>query len=193
MVSGGNTTEQKGTGLLKDADYVVTVYDEDGKVITGAFTGIGKAYKISVTAQKNTANPAAQTCVRGQELTVSVTDNIVGTVSYTNQANYKPSYTGEAIKPSKSDLGALEITWLDGRTVEFQSDQWEFTGNYTNNVNATTYNEDGTVKARAYAEVKILGNNSYTGQTVQVPFEILPLTVTESSVTVPKTITYNQG
>ena len=193
VVSGGNTTEQKGTGLLKDADYVVTVYDEDGKVITGAFTGIGKAYKISVTAQKNTANPAAQTCVRGQELTVSVTDNIVGTVSYTNQANYKPSYTGEAIKPSKSDLGALEITGLDGRTVEFQSDQWEFTGNYTNNVNATTYNEDGTVKARAYAEVKILGNNSYTGQTVQVPFEILPLTVTESSVTVPKTITYNQG
>ena len=113
VVSGGNTTEQKGTGLLKDADYVVTVYDEDGKVITGAFTGIGKAYKISVTAQKNTANPAAQTCVRGQELTVSVTDNIVGTVSYTNQANYKPSYTGEAIKPSKSDLGALEITGLD--------------------------------------------------------------------------------
>ena len=192
--SGSTTTEQAGTGLLKDNDYVVTVYDEDGKVITGAFTGIGKAYKISVTAQKNTANPAAQTCIRGQELTVSVTDNIVGTVSYTNQANYKPSYTGEAIKPSKSDLGALEITGLDGRKVEFQSDQWEFTGNYTNNVNAATYNEDGTIiKTLAYAEVKILGNNSYTGQTVQVPFEILPLTVTESSVTVPKTITYNQG
>ena len=191
--SGSTTIEQTGTGLLKDKDYVVTVYDEDGKVITGAFTGIGKAYKISVTAQKNTANPAAQTCVRGQELTVSVTDNIVGTVSYTNQANYKPAYTGEAIKPSKTDLGALEITGLDGRKVEFQSDQWEFTGNYTNNVNATTYNKDGSIKAQAYAEVKILGNNSYTGQTVQVPFEILPLTVTPSSVTVPKTITYNKG
>ena len=192
--SGSTTTEQAGTGLLKDKDYVVTVYDKDGKVITGAFTGIGKAYKISVTAQKNTANPAAQTCVRGQELTVSVTDNIVGKVSYTNQANYKPAYTGEAIKPSKADLGALEITGLDGRKVEFQSDQWEFTGNYTNNINAATYNEDGTIiKTLAYAEVKILGNNSYTGQTVQVPFEILPLTVTESSVTVPKTITYNKG
>ncbi|MFQ7826717.1 MAG: hypothetical protein ACLRH4_17695, partial [Anaerobutyricum hallii] len=192
--SGSTTTEQAGTGLLKDKDYVVTVYDKDGKVITGAFTGIGKAYTISVTAQKNTANPAAQTCIRGQELTVSVTDNIVGKVSYTNQANYKPAYTGEAIKPSKADLGALEITGLDGRKVEFQSDQWEFTGNYTNNVNAATYNEDGTIiKTLAYAEVKILGNNSYTGQTVQVPFEILPLTVTESSVTVPKTITYNQG
>ena len=193
VVSGKKTTEQKGTGLLKDADYVVTVYDEDGKVITDKFTGIGKAYKISVTACKNTTNPADQTCVRGQELTVSVTDNIVGTVSYTNQANYKPSYTGEAIKPSKSDLGALEITGLDGRKVEFQSDQWEFTGNYTNNINATTYNKDGSIKAQAYAEVKILGNNSYTGQTIQVPFEILPLTVTESSVTVPKTITYNKG
>lgn len=117
--SGSTTTEQAGTGLLKDNDYVVTVYDKDGKVITGAFTGIGKAYTISVTAQKNTANPAAQTCIRGQELTVSVTDNIVGKVSYTNQANYKPAYTGEAIKPSKADLGALEITGLDGRKVEF--------------------------------------------------------------------------
>ena len=87
----------------------------------------------------------------------------------------------------------MEITGLDGRKVEFQSDQWEFTGNYTNNVNAATYNEDSTIKTRAYAEVKILGNNSYTGQIVQVPFEILPLTVTESSVTVPKTITYNKG
>ena len=191
--SGSTTTEQAGTGLLKDNDYVVTVYDKDGKVITGAFTGIGKAYTISVTAQKNTANPAAQTCIRGQELTVSVTDNIVGEVSYTNQANYKPAYTGEAIKPSKADLGALEITGLDGRKVEFQSDQWEFTGNYTNNINATTYNKDGSIKAQAYAEVKILGNNSYTGQTIQVPFEILPLTVTESSVTVPKTVTYNKG
>ena len=191
--SGSTTTEQAGTGLLKDNDYVVTVYDKDGKVITGAFTGIGKAYTISVTAQKNTANPAAQTCIRGQELTVSVTDNIVGKVSYTNQANYKPAYTGEAIKPSKADLGALEITGLDGRKVEFQSDQWEFTGNYTNNINATTYNKDGSIKAQAYAEVKILGNNSYTGQTIQVPFEILPLTVTESSVTVPKTVTYNKG
>ena len=188
-----NSGEQAGTGLLKGQDYVVTVYDEDGKVVTGNFTGIGKAYKISVTAQKNNTNPTEQTCVRGQELTVSVTDNIVGTVSYTNQASYKPSYTGEAIKPSKADLGTLKITGLDNREVEFQSDQWEFTGNYTNNVNATTYNKDGSIKAQAYAEVKILGNNSYTGQTVQVPFEILPLTVSESSVTVPKTITYNKG
>ena len=187
-----NGTETVGTGLLKDKDYVVTVYDEDGKVVTGAFSGIGTSYKISVTANKNTANPTAQTCVRGQELTVSVTDNIVGNVSYTNQA-YKPAYTGEEIKPSKSDLGALEITGLDGRKVTFQSDQWEFTGKYTNNVNATVYNKNGSIKTQAYAEVKILGTSSYAGQTVQVPFEILPLTVTASSVTVPKTVTYNKG
>ena len=182
-----------GSGLVKGTDYVVTVYDKDGQVVTGTFSGVGTAYTISVTAKSNNANPAAQTCVRGQELKVSVTDNIVKTVSYTNQANYKPAYTGEAIKPSKSDLGTLEITGLDGRTVPFQSDQWEFTGNYTNNVNATVYNKNGSIKTQAYAEVKILGTSSYAGQTVQVPFEILPLTVKASSVTVPKTITYNKG
>ncbi len=49
------------------------------------------------------------------------------------------------------------------------------------------------LKLRHMPRLRFLGNNSYTGQTVQVPFEILPLTVSESSVTVPKTITYNKG
>ena len=186
-------TDKDGTALNlaegKTGDYVVSVFDADGKVVTDKFANSGKLYKIFVTAVEK-ADFKKQNCVEGQELTVYVTDNIISDV--TTQRAFKPAYTGEEIRPTKADFGTLTIKGVDGVDVPLQSDQWEFTGKYVNNTNATTY-EYGKIKDQAFAEIKVLGDNGYKGQTALVPFEILPLTVSESTVTVPSTVTYNQG
>ena len=86
------------------------------------------------------------------------------------------------MKPSQSDFGDLTIIGKNGDKEKLQKDQWTITG-YTNNVNAGT----------AYAVVKIGGSSTYANQTVNVPFTIKPLIVSEATVTVPETITYNKG
>ena len=187
-----NLTDKDGSSLNlvegKDGDYIVSVFDADGKVVTDSFKNSGKLYKIFVTAVEKAEN---QNCIEGQELTVYVTDNIISKVE--SQRSFKPAYTGEEIKPTKADFGTLTIYGVDGVKVPLQSDQWEFTGKYVNNTNATIYHATGLIKEQAFAEIKILGDNGYKGQTALVPFEILPLTVSESTVTVPATVTYNQG
>ena len=144
-------------------------------------------YVVTISAKEGTN----QTCVKSQKINVDVADNVIDRIETTN--NYKPYYTGTEIKPSKSDLGKLKIYDVNDSTPEeLQDNQYDIVG-YSNNVNASKYNDSGKATTWGYVEIKIKGESSHSGQTYKIPFEIQPLTVSTESVTVPKTVTYNKG
>ena len=187
VLTGTEGTELNLTGKIntdKDtiADYTVTVINPENEVETDSFSLVG-TYKVTIQAWD-----AKNTCINGQTFEVKVAGNVISGVKYSNQSTYEVYYTGEAITPSQADLGDLTIIGKevdkDGKPVEekLQKDQWTITG-YKSNVNAGT----------AIATVKILGDSTYANQTVDVAYTIHPLTVKESTVTVPETITYNKG
>ena len=144
-------------------------------------------YVVTISAKEG----QNQTCVKSQKINVDVADNVIDRIETTN--NYKPYYTGTEIKPSKSDLGKLKIYDVNGSTPEeLQDNQYDIVG-YSNNVNASKYDENHKATTWGYVEIKIKGTSSHSGQTYKIPFEIQPLTVSMESVTVPKTVTYNKG
>ena len=181
ILTGTEGTKLKLTGKIntdKDtvADYTVTVINPENEVETDSFSLVG-TYKVTIQAwdKKNT-------CINGQTFEVKVAGNVIDHATCSN--NYTAYYTGEAITPSQADLGDLTIFAKDKDSTpeKLQKDQWTITG-YKANVNQGT----------GYVTVKILGDSTYANQTVDVPFTIKPLTVKESTVTVPETITYNKG
>ena len=179
--------DEDGTALSlnEGTDYTITCIDPDKEVETVSFRKVG-TYKVTIQAIETTGN----TCINGQTFEVEVAGNVIASATCSN--NYYTYYTGTAITPSQSDLGVLTIngasnsadpstdTTVDTETL--RNDQWTITG-YEKNTDAGT----------AYAIVKIGGNSTYANQTVKVPFTIKPLIVSEATVTVPKTITYNKG
>ena len=167
-------------------DFELSILDPDNHTVkdNGNFTKTG-TYKVTVFAKEGTDN-----CYDGQTFEFEVASNVIGDITYSN--DYTPYYTGEEIRPSKTDLGKLTIKNVDGKEEPIQDDQYDIIG-YSNNTNASTYYKDGTVKTYGYVQIKVKGASSYAGQTFDVPFEIKPLTVSEGSVTVPTTVTYNQG
>ena len=192
-----NFTDKAGNALSLDlgTDYnlyienpdksATTTVDSKGSTFTFSQTG---TYIVTISAKEGDS----QTCIKSQKINVEVAANVIDDIKFTN--NYKPYYTGEEIKPSKSDLGKLrihDVNAADGTYEELQDDQYDIIG-YSNNVNASTY-KNGTAQTWGYVEVKIKGSSSHNGQTFKIKFEIQPLTVSEDSVTVPKTITYNKG
>ena len=162
-----------------NADYTVTIINPENDVETDEFSQIG-TYKITIQAYDT-----AGTCVNGQTFEVKVNGNVIEKANFSNVTNdtYKAYYTGEEVKPTQDDLGDLTIEGRGDKPDEkLQKDQWTITG-YSGNINA------GTAKVI----VKIGGDSSFANQTVEVPFTINPLTVSEATVTVPETITYNKG
>ena len=146
-------------------------------------------YVVTISAREG----QNQTCVKSQKINVDVAKNVIFKIATSN--NYAPYYTGTEIKPSKSDLGKLRIYDVNNTNTvseELQDDQYDIVG-YSNNVNASKYDDQGKATTWGYVEIKIKGTSSHSGQTYKVPFEIQPLTVSSESVTVPKTVTYNQG
>ena len=181
ILTGTEGTKLNLTGKIntdKDtvADYTVTVINPENEVETDSFSLVG-TYKVTIQAWD-----AKNTCINGQTFEVKVAGNVIAGTEYSNEKTYNVYYTGEAITPSQADLGDLTIIGKDGTKEKLQKDQWTITG-YKANVNA----------GDAYATVKILGDSTYANQTVDVKFTINPLTVKESTVTVPETITYNKG
>ena len=185
ILTGTEGTKLKLTGKIntdKDtvADYTVTVINPENEVETDSFSLVG-TYKVTIQAWD-----AKNTCINGQTFEVKVAGNVIDSAKCSK--DYTAYYTGEAITPTQADLGDLTITGKEiGKdnkpvTEKLQKDQWTITG-YKANVNRGT----------GYVTVKILGDSTYANQTVDVPFEIKPLTVKESTVTVPETITYNKG
>ena len=168
--------------LALDTDYVLSIKDPDNQTVTSseAFNKVG-TYVVTVFA-KEKADP---TCLNGQTLNVRVASNVIGNATFTN-SDYKPYYTGEEIKPTKADLGKIIIKNAEDDNLApetLKDDEYEIVG-YKNNVNA---------KAGACVTIKVLGDSSYAGQTVDVPFTINPLIVNKDTVTVPKTVNYEKG
>ena len=173
--------------LKNDKDYTVIVKNPDGTDAT-AFVN-GNTYDVTVRA-KDGGN-----CEKEQSFKLTATAAALQGV--TAEKTYETEYTGSEIKPSKSDLGSLKISYYNesGKLVSesLGSDAYEIV-DYTNNTNATTeYDTDGkTPIATAYAKIKIL-SGTYKDQTANIPFLIKPLEVVPNYVSVPADISYNKG
>ena len=172
-LNGTKLTLGYGTG------YKLTCIDPDNEVEAVSFRKVG-TYKITIQSIESYG-----TCINAQTFEVEVAGNVIDSATCSN--NYYTYYTGTAITPSQNDLGVLTITGASNGTTAkdtetLRNDQWTITG-YEKNTDAGT----------AYAIVKIGGNSTYANQTVKVPFTIKKLIVSESTVSVPKTITYNKG
>ena len=188
--------------LKENTDYVVEVKNPKGNVLDSddELSDVG-TYTVTVSA-KDGGN-----CTGYQIFNVTTAHSVITGATCSKYETYTPSYTGSEIKPSKDDLGTISITYADGKTVAaIQPDQYEITG-YTNNVNATVYknttksvtvgsataNKGNTyIKSQATVTIKLTGK-SFNGETVSVPFNILPLQVTANDIKVPSTISYNKG
>ena len=182
-------TGVEGTNLDKiknsNTEYTVIVKNADGTDATKFKNG--STYTVTVCAKD------------GGNCTGEQTFNVVATAaalqSVTAKKMYTSSYTGDEIKPSKSDLGELNITYLEAtgtaKTVPLSAESYEITG-YSNNVNATTkYDSANNPIATAYVNIKIT-SGTYKDQTATVPFLIKPLKVEDAYITVPETIAINK-
>ena len=195
-------TEGGALDLKENTDYVVEVRNPKGNAIGSEDTlsDVG-TYTVTVSA-KDGGN-----CTGSQTFSITTAHSVITGATCSKYETYTPSYTGSEIKPSKDDLGTISITYADGKTVAaIQPDQYEITG-YTNNVNATVYKNtsdsvtvgsetanknNNYIKSQAKVTIKLTGK-SFNGETVSVPFNILPLKVTANDIKVPSTISYNKG
>ena len=160
----------------------------------------GSTYTITITAKK--AEKDAQgnvigtgNCENEQSIQVVATTAAFKDVTFANAATYKPAYTGSEIKPSKADLGKLEITQVsNGQDVPttLDTDAYEITG-YSNNVNASTiYDSNYEPQANATVNIKIT-KGVYEGKTCSVKFTIMPLEVLPKYITVAETTSINKS
>ena len=184
-------TGTEGVALsLKPTDYSVSIKNK--ATIFGPTAQIkdGGVYTVTVTAAEG------GNCENEQSFDITVSSNALTSVSFENEKTYKPSYTGEAVEPTKKDLGTLSV-YVDGDTTTpktIKTESYEITG-YKNNINASEKSKVSgtlTVTKPAYVNVKIL-DGTYKGQTASIPFEIAPLEVKDTYITVPKDISFNKS
>ena len=183
---------------LKSTDYDYTVKGPDGKTVTGALDKEG-TYTVEITSVDTSANTK-----NSVSATFRVEGNVISSASSTGFNNadgtikYKKDYTGNAIQPSKDDIGTVTITGANNRAVKLQKDEWEIVG-YSNNTEASTYgskyaSSNGySRKAYASVQIKVTQSGTFYGKTCSLQFEILPLKVTADTITVPKTTSYDKA
>ena len=174
--------------LTAGTDYAVIVKDASGNDAT-TFTD-GSTYTVTIRAKSSN-------CENEQTLTIVASSSTLKSVSAVKE--YQTSYTGDAIEPSKSDLGKLNITYYNENgtatvTKSIDTDAYEITG-YTNNVNATTKYETVSSKlqpkADAFVNIRIT-SGTYKDQVASIPFLITPLEVKNTYITVPEDISINE-
>ena len=184
----------EGTELNLTGNYTLTVQKlgEDGKPVSTLANNTqlenGSTYSVTVSATAN------GNCKNEQTFQVVATSAVLNKVESDDE--YKTPYTGEAIQPSKANLGALSIKYIDNKGHEIKEkldpNAYEIIG-YTNNTNASEYNSDGTTfEKTAYANIKIT-SGTYKDQTAAIPFIIEPLKVEASYITVPKDVAFNES
>ena len=184
----------EGTKLNLTGNYTLTVQKlgEDGKPVSTLANNTqlenGSTYSVTVSATAN------GNCKNEQTFQVVATSAVLNKVESDDE--YKTPYTGEAIQPSKADLGALSIKYIDNKGDEIKEkldpNAYEIIG-YTNNTNASEYNSNGTTfEKTAYANIKIT-SGTYKDQTAAIPFIIEPLKVEASYITVPKDVAFNES
>lgn len=134
--------------LAYDKDYVV--YISDGKVTLDPKKELtnGKEYTVTVEA-KDGGN-----CKNKQDFKVIATSATLESV--THEHEYTTPYTGEAIQPSKTDLGKLYINYIgdDGQTKNelLDPDAYEITG-YTNNTDASGLDSKGKDYVKKHMQI----------------------------------------
>ena len=190
----------EGTELNLTGNYTLTVQKlgEDGKPVSTLANNTklenGSTYSVTVSATAN------GNCKNEQTFQVVATSAVLNKVESDDE--YKTPYTGEAIQPSKADLGALSIKYIDNTgkeiTEKLDPNAYEITG-YTNNTNASELLNTATAagakdeyRAKAYANIKIT-SGTYKDQTAAIPFTIEPLKVAASYITVPKDVAFNES
>ena len=180
----------EGTDLNLIGQYTVLVKDPSGNTVT-KLDKVG-TYSVTITATAN------GNCTGSQTFDVTTVKNVLTDVTASNieDKKYAPVYTGNAITPSKNDLGTLTVkgTGLNANTEDLQAGEWEILG-YKNNTDAATYKGavgNSAIKTQAYVTIKIL-SGTYKDETFDMPFVISPLKVEAADVTVPETIAYNEN
>ena len=189
----------EGTELNLTGNYTLTVQKlgKDGKPVSTLAHDTklenGSTYSVTVSATAN------GNCKNEQTFQVVATSAVLNKVESDHE--YKTPYTGEAIQPSKDDLGALSIKYIDNTGHEIKEkldpNAYEITG-YTNNTNASELtktevdSKNNTYRTTAFANIKIT-SGTYSGQTVAIPFIIEPLKVEASYITVPKNVAFNES
>ena len=193
-------TGVEGTSLtLASTDYTITVKSDDEKYTLKSDEALtnGSTYTVIVSATKD------GNCKNEQKFKVVASTAVLKEVK--SSTTYTTPYTGEAIQPSKSDLGTLSITYIDKNstspdhttTENLDPNAYEITG-YTNNTNASelTYTnvdpKKNTYRTTAFANIKIT-SGTYKDQTAAIPFIIEPLKVEASYITVPKDVSFNES
>ena len=173
--------------LVNGKDYTVVVYNDKGDRVTGNMTG--GTYTAVVSAPKTSANTTGS-----QTITFQVGEDVFAGVRYMN--TYTPEYTGAELKPTKDDLGELEITEsvAGGNDQKFIVSTKDYdVVSYNKNVDASTYDENGNILTYGEVVVKVHDNApNYPGKTFTLKFEIKPLTVHASTITVPEVVSYNK-
>ena len=211
----GTELNLKHTGATATDDYTIQVTKTEGSngSAGSAVDTLTEAGTYNVVISGNDTKTGGPTCTGSQPLQVTVSgDNIIQSATYSN-TNYKPYYTGSEVKPTKADLGNLQLTYIDKngnsttQPITVQPSDYEIVG-YTNNINATVYTKAGNIngvnyysvgddrnnniKSQASVTIKLIGSTA-KGSTVTVPFNILPLEVKAEYIKVPATISYNKG
>ena len=190
-------TGVEGTSLtLASTDYTITVKSDDEKYTLKSDEALtnGSTYTVIVSATKD------GNCKNEQKFKVVASTAVLNKVESSDV--YTTPYTGEAIQPSKSNLGTLSIKYINDAGVEktekLDPNAYEITG-YTNNTNASeltnTNNVDpkkNTYRTTALANIKIT-SGTYKDQTAAIPFIIEPLKVEASYITVPKDVSFNES
>ena len=189
LVFEGKESGTPDLNLVKGTDYTITIKDARGEVVQDGVNLTSGTYTAEIVAPKDSVNTTGS-----QTIQFVVGDNVVQSIRY--EKTYTPEYTGVELEPTEDDLGDLTIVESlpgDNQTDEVKIDKAFYDiVDYDNNVNAATYDKNGNILTQADVTVKILpGAGAYENQTFTLHFEILPLTVNASSITVPEAISYN--
>ena len=184
---------------LNSNDYTIKV-TERGKSeqITGTLSS-QKYYTVTITANRD-----AGTCSNATTLDFSVYgDAVINHATSESLFNKNYYYTGNAIEPSKDDIGDIDIYGIAGSSKNQQGPKLGTVGSdfyeivkYNNNTDATVWKDNDpntdTIVKTASVTVKIT-DGQFKGNTVDVIFFITPLAISANSVTVPETVSINEN
>ena len=159
--------------ILNGVDYTVSAIDENTKTATVTFTGDDKNVKGTATATFNiTLNDIKDATFTGG------TDNVISGNVFESEV-----YTGEAITKNAAQLGKLKVTGAGGKEVTLVEGRDYKVVYSNNNVNVTSATNPVTITVE--------GIGDWGGKATVGTFAIIPATVKETDVTVPKTVEYN--
>ena len=168
-----------GTQLnLKSTDYSYTI-TRNGQTIklTETLNSQG-AYTVDINAVETNGN-----CVNGLSFEFNVGEPVSHAESQNGVQYY---YSGNEYKPGKTELGRLDVYGKKATGSDLvklgvvDTNAYEIVG-YKNNTNA----------GAAAATVKVT-NGTFNGRTFDVIFKILPLEITQDTVTVPEVVSIDK-